>query len=68
MISVISRSFTFELFNTISWILLIISGIVILFGRPGLGMVSVLVRSVRPQRNKTKKRKTYEIYRTHFKL
>ena len=43
-ISAISRTFTFGSFKTISWILLIISGVVILFGRNGLGMVSVLVR------------------------
>ena len=41
----ISRTFTFGSFKTISWILLIISGVVILFGRPWLGIVFVLVRS-----------------------
>ena len=48
MILTISWTFTFGLFKTISWILLIISGVVISFGRPGLGMISLLVR---PQRN-----------------
>ena len=47
-ISAISRTFTFGSFKTISWILLIISGAVITFGRSGLGMVSVLVG---PQQN-----------------
>ena len=47
-ISTISRTFTFGSFKAIPWILLIISGVVILFGRPGPGMVSVLVQ---PQRN-----------------
>ena len=42
-ISVISRNFTFGSFKTISWILLIISRAVISFGRPGLGMVFVLL-------------------------
>ena len=41
---VIARTFTFGSFKTISWILLIISGVVISFGRPGLGMDSVLER------------------------
>ena len=36
-ISAISRTFTFGSFKTISRILLIISGVVISFGRPGLG-------------------------------
>ena len=43
-----SRTFTFESFQSISWISLINSGIVISFGQLGLRMVSVLIR---PQRN-----------------
>ena len=48
-ISAISRYLTFGSFKTITWLLLIIYGVVISFERPGLGsMVSV---SVQPQRN-----------------
>ena len=43
-LSAILRTFIFGSFETISWILLIISGVVISFGRPGLGIVSVLVQ------------------------
>ena len=39
----ISRTSSFGSFRKISWILLIISGVVILFGRPGFGMVSLLL-------------------------
>ena len=47
-ISAISRTLTFGSFKTISWILFIISAVVISVGRPGLGVVLVLTR---PQRN-----------------